>query len=247
MIVALPIYLIFDGASSFISGLTTIAFYSFLKGFAHLWFIPCMLFCYLITPLLQNLWKYISKRRVLLDLLFFLVGFQIIIVLFFLEFSAPWVSCYVIAYFLRKLRLEVNGNEAYIIENLAIVVGFALSAVRLIIEIQGISTIVGSSTLFNYYVMYSKMFLGLAIFLFGYKILSRINLPRQYTKVLALNDKYSFEVYIVHQYFILGACSLIKMNIGVMKYIILVITIIVSALVLKVVSEKLKQPLLRRI
>lgn len=247
MIVALPIYMILDGTSSIMAGFTTIVLHSFLKGFAHLWYIPCMLFCYLITPLLQNVWKYISKRRVLLDLLVFLVVFQIIVVLFFSKFSAPWVSCYVIAYFLRKLRVEANNNKVNIIENFIMVAGFVLSTIRLIFEIQGINTMVGSLTLFNCYVNYSKMFLGLTIFLLSYRILSKFNLPRHYSRLLNLSDKYSFEIYIVHQYFILGACSLLKVDISAMKYLILVIAIIVSSLALKIVSEKLKQLLLKRI
>lgn len=86
--------------------------YSTIKGAGHLWFIPTILMCYCITPLLQGYRdKYITEKKAIVK--FFIVGIIItsVVIQGFTNFTPAWICCYVIGYV-----LGINKKNGYIDE-----------------------------------------------------------------------------------------------------------------------------------
>lgn len=92
-----------------------------------------------------------------------------------------------------------------------------------------------SVVIFDYFEKYSHLLLGVAIFLTILIVFK--NMTRRV--FLDLSDKYSYYIYIVHQLFILSPFSLMEATtIMFVNWLIVLITIVISAIILKYISDK---------
>ena len=204
-----------------------------IKGAEHLWFIPTILMCYLITPLLQGYRnKCVEGKRTIV--VFTVLGVIITSVLIqgFTTFNPAWICCYVIGY-----ALGMNEKGMYISENVLMI-------------IAGIITIVGNAvqiycdyianiyfTGFGIIKNYNHVMLGVFIFLILKVIFEKVNLNR-IGKQLKLSDSYSFEVYLVHQILILGPFSLLALTgYTLLNILIALLGVCVLAFVLKKIEK----------
>ena len=255
--ILLPYYitLICAGIAIFILARNQFSIASFVKaiflqatiaGGGHLWFVKLILVCYLITPLLNAYkHKYVKNRRTLL--LFVVIGCFVIMSVFVPYSSSDslnpaWIVCYVIGY-----ALGINKRERYISFK---IISITICCVALIsnflqiyltyitpIQLEGVMGVI-----FRRYKDYSHVVLGVSIFLLIkaiYPIISRI--PR-INRLLDCSDKYSYEIYLVHQFFILGPLSILAIfNEWFIGWPLVVILIMLSAFSLKFIANVLRE------
>lgn len=83
-------------------------------------------------------------------------------------------------------------------------------------------------------IQYSKVLIATAITLFFIKFIKFTD-----NNILKQSDKYSFEIYIVHQLFILGDFSLMEVtNLYIFNIFTIIICIFISAYILKKISTQ---------
>lgn len=112
ILVIFPVYAFLEPES--IGGSTVLAVLTTAKtvwGVHHLWFIPYILVCYLITPVLFDLKMYLTKSNKKI----FIPGFALLIFLiewlsywFESYFVAEWICVYCIGFFIPELIKEIK-------------------------------------------------------------------------------------------------------------------------------------------
>lgn len=97
-------------------------------------------------------------------------------------------------------------------------------------------------TLFNIMCDYGHTFLGISIVLILIDVLRGRNIPHFIMKPIAFLDAISYEGYLVHQFFILGAFSLLTI-IGqpIIAVIVILSAIFAFGFFIKLVSEIIKR------
>lgn len=79
-------------------------------GEVQLWFIPYILFCYLITPLLFSVKLWLKNgKNAWIKFLCMLIAIDVLFIEYDSYFIPAWICCYVIGYF-TPLLLEKYGN-----------------------------------------------------------------------------------------------------------------------------------------
>ncbi len=206
-----------------------------LKGGGHLWFVPTILFCYCMTFFLSLIFpKGEGEVKRLLKLgIVWIIGF-VVIDLFIPFFNPAWIFCYCLGYYLGRVEdQKVYGRVA----------GFLCIAALLCNICQILCDYVFHITLPMHEVFcnYSHVLLGVALFV----ILRRVFRNVGDRKILRLSDKYSFEVYLVHQFFILGPMTLMELTKSrAVNLLVIFVVIAVSAFVVKKLTELINRYML---
>ena len=204
-----------------------------IKGAEHLWFIPTIIMCYLITPLLQGYRnKCVEGKRTIV--VFAVLGVIITSVLIqgFTTFNPAWICCYVIGY-----ALGMNENGKYISEKVLMVITGIIAGVGNALQIYcDYNTNIDFSG-FGIIINYNHVMLGVFIFLLLKTIFEKVDLNK-IGKLLKLSDAYSFEVYLVHQLLILGPFSLLALTrFYSVNIFIMLVGVFILALLLKKVEK----------
>lgn len=200
-----------------------------IPGGEHLWFIRYILLCYIITPLLtvyrdkyvhdnKSWWLY-AIILVFVTSAFFGIHVQ--------AFNPAWMTCYAIGYVL-------GANKGYCKNGLLLgLFGFGAAVCNGIqIYVDYISGIIFTgivNTIYSYYRNYSHVLLGVFLFLLMMTCFDRMHFSSNMVKVLDVADKYSYETYLVHQFFILGPFSLMALTPVIPINIILILICIMIA------------------
>lgn len=215
---------------------------STISGAEHLWFIPTILMCYLITPLLQIYRdKYIQSEKHLW--IYCALGVGIVSIFFecFSGFFNPaWMSCYVLGY-----ALGVNEKNKLIKDRILVwvfgTVALFGNSVQIICSYIAHIRFPG----FNLFCNYNHVMLGVLVFLLLKKVLELMDI-RKLKKILSVSDEYSYEVYLVHQLIILGPFSLMNVTNNVaINYIIILVGICFLAIALKQFEEFVRSAIFR--
>ncbi len=205
-----------------------------LTGGEHLWFISTILLCYILTPLLQAYRnKYVKDQK---NLLLFFVGAVIIIYIFFGAFNElynpAWINCYIIGYL-----LGVNDNRNYINVKILIALIGIITIMCNGIQIYCSYIIYRNFQGYQYFCNYNHVTLGVFLFLTMKVLFDRMNLVKL-DKILTITDLYSYEIYLVHQFIILGPFSLMAFTeILPINILIIFVGVIVLAWILKNMEE----------
>ena len=202
---------------------TSILFIGTIKGFGYLWFVGYILFCYLITPILQyscQTMMSVNRYKLLLLLLGIVCVYQLYASLLNLYFMPARVLCYVAGYIIgyayyRKGLPVINRSTL-----LFLVLGISSNALYIYLRYVLARDISGLSILYSY----SHLFLGGMIFLIGYKLFSHT----RDNVLLAFSDHYSYAIYIVHGTFALSTFNVLDIQIPMPARIILVFLLSIS-------------------
>ncbi len=211
-----------------------------IPGGEHLWFIKYILLCYLITPLLTiyrdkyvhdgKSWWLFSIISVVVTSAFFGVHIQ--------SFNPAWMTCYVIGF-------ALGANKGYcskgVLVSLFVVVTVICNGIQIYVDYIVRASFTGLlDTLYSYYQDYSHVLLGVSLFLIMIVVFDKIHFSDKFVQVLNISDKYSYAIYLVHQFFILGSFSLMALTPMVPVNIIIIIgCILVSTWVLKLVENSI--------
>ena len=207
-----------------------------IEGQGHFWFIPYILFCYLITPYLywiKSLANDYSLTKTLFTYCFVIIAFIILSYAFHSYFGASYIVCYFIGYFIGDvfIRFKEKFNIIYIITLCFALLFCGLKIYLLYVNSISLNGVVLS--IFNRFKSYSHLLLGLAIFL------TLLKLPNiKYNKVLSFSDKYSFEIFIVHCLFIRGSFHLLYItDYNILNTIIAIFCTIIASVLYKKICK----------
>lgn len=221
LIILLPFYLIFHREfflwKAYVINLINLQGVSFavggdmIQGIRHLWFITAIMFAYFSTPFLQRMstcvnWMF-PFLLVSIVLLYLVVPAPYV-------FMASWVYLYAICY------LYVHLKKAKIYN-----IGLLMLELLLIVLVASKNDVVTS-----YYHPLNRFFhdvSGVFIVIFGIRFLTLLKI-NSIPRLVGLMDKYSFHVFIVHYFFIIGPFSLAHITSSIFVNILF---IVVSTLV----------------
>lgn len=205
-----------------------------LPGGGHLWFIPTILVCYVVTPLLESFYDGCSTRNAYILVTVIAMEIAVLVCVGFADFYNPaHIGCYVLGY-----AIGVNEEKRWIKEKKLIAFFAVLSSMNLIqVYLEYYAGIQLSETkdfILKGWESYNHVFLGIFMFLVFKKLLDKYQFDSQFERLLDSADRYSYESYLIHQFLILGPFSLMGVTpiVGVNIGIILV-GICFLALILK--------------
>lgn len=191
LIVSLPFYvLVFHNPFSIKAFLKLLLGVGDVPGLGHLWFVSTILFCYLITPALSK----ISGGGVR-EFACILVLFEVVL-RYIPYFTGAWVNCYIIGFCLGKRKISKES-----VDKKAVVIVLIMAAI-----INGGRCLKDSILLNNY----GHVLLALSIFLIAMLCFPLQLNNKVFKTLLKLSDKYSYDVYLTHHIYILGAHSMLK-------------------------------------
>ena len=204
-----------------------------IKGIEHLWFIPYILLCYLITPYLYALAEKMRKTKWhVFCLLFFalIIYGQALSLVFNSFFSFDKIFCYLFGYFAAVFLQEYKERLYKPLVLFLTAVTILLNGIRIYCVYIGNFRFPG----FSFFQDYAHAFLGITIVLL-FSLFVKIKNKKM---ILDLSDKYSFYIYLVHQLFILSPFTLLTATpYMILNWFITIIAILISAIILKFISQ----------
>ena len=238
--ILLPYYIVFIlyGTLQFLFARNIFTFSAFfrglllnttLQGAGHLWFVPTILMCYVITPLLE---KYRDKYVTSGKCLFIYVVISVMIVSLFYGgfarfYNPAWISCYVIGYVLG-INKEKNFIKQHYIDIMLVIVAVCGNSLQIYFSYVADKTFPG----YSFFCDYNHVALGICIFLLLHRLFNQINFTKL-KKFFEVTDKHSYEVYLVHHLIILGPFSLMQLTaITSLNIVVILVLIAIMAFVL---------------
>lgn len=214
--------------------------YGTLSGGEHLWFIPTILFCYILTPLFNKINnRLIEKKHPFMYCVLAFAMLSIVIKLFVPYFNPAWIACFYLGHIWGKN--EMKQRISHKLCKRVIYFG-TVSLVSIQITISYILKLEMAETvgaLFNIVCDYGHVFLGVSIMLILLDTFRGRMIPYFIMKTIAFLDSISYEGYLVHQFFILGAFSLLTIIGQPILAIMAIFTVVFSCgFVLKLVNRK---------
>ena len=221
---------------------------STIAGGAHLWFIPTILMCYLLTPLYERIFSRAEQSHKLLvpaAVLLFVMN-ELVFRQMFSYFNAAWVNCYLIGFALRRFqqyRFWYTGSAW-----LLTLTGAVCISIQASVRYLQLITLTDAWRPFYYPVCdYGHVFLGVALFCSGRVLLRpfcNINLIQ---RILRLSDRYSYQIYLTHHFFILGPLSLMALTANSYVNVVLILLLtVLTAVLLQKISAKISAVFMKK-
>lgn len=217
----------------------------FILGGGHLWYVQFCLVCYLFTPLLARIFDKIFegavKEIVIKSILFGILVF-ILFETFFRYFTSAWIMCYVFGFFLGRLFGErrylcLSRGVTLIIIALAIIMNTIQIVQDYILHYELTEM---TSLFYLYFCNYAHTFLGCSLFVILKIFFSHIfgeGCPFVIQTICSWSDRISYDIYLVHEFFLEGPFALIAITACVPINIAIFLTAtIMSAVLINQVS-----------
>jgi len=183
----------------------------------HTWFISYILICYLITPILQSLFK--NNKHNLQTLLLIITTLILFRNFNVISINHIWIINYIFGYFFSKCCNTAKERNRFFIVIFALAI-FMLP-LTLILRYDLITDIPANILRWETQIWdWEHVFLGCSLYIILYKILSV--LPIKYNAILKFSDKYSFFIYLTHQIFILNNLSVLNLTDSLIVNILLI-------------------------
>lgn len=250
LLIIVPVYFIYNylnfaAKELFGSLFRVLTFSGTVSGVHHLWFIPYILFCYLITPILYNVRKLaISKRKTLLYLILVMGIMELLNVTFIPFFNAAYINCYIVGFFLPELfpMFRLKKCLGVLIGGLLFCIfTFIWYKMRYVIKPLYINGGGGARHMLNRMENYSWCIDALIISLFVIFCFSQ-KVSRITNIILNLSDKYSYDFYITHMIFVTGAWTLLSLTrFYILNIIFVLVAAALSSFLLNAISRLIKK------
>ena len=197
----------FEGLKILVSSILGLCSYGQVDGCRHLWFITYILFCYLLTPLLEwidisntkNTQKqFLTKVCIFSGVVLILGSYKII------GLSVFYPIEYIVVYFISRRTNYYQKNDTKLLQYLIILAGILFTGIWFLYLWDGFSKLPMSSTVKILQSQFETL-TSAALFLVGYNLLKKLNQmkkDKKYPIVLSFFDKYSYSIYLTHAYFI---------------------------------------------
>ena len=190
---------------------TTIVVDSFLtigtiKGIGHLWFIKYILLCYCLVPLLGMLRDRMgSTGRMLVTTLLAMTVIEFSLRHFNL-IDGVHINCFILGYTLRCVEKAESRRTKNAMHASIIALAIIANAMKLIIMYGYLAINSGNSV--RFIMEYAHLLFGASIFIMLHRFLA----IRNENAVLRFSDKYSYHIYLVHQFFILSPFAIMALT-----------------------------------
>lgn len=179
------------------------------------WFIPYILLCYALLPLFQKVLDEIDRHSgaaYLLRCAGLFCVVEILIRNFFPYFLPVWIDSFLMGMLVCRCRKKQPALCRGLVGSMGVLC--PVTVVLLVwLSITHLNSF--SPAQFSLYVElfhYSHMLLGICVVLFIIRIFPPFDrLPSALTSVLDWSDKYSYDIYIVHNLFIQGTYSVLNL------------------------------------
>lgn len=223
---AIPVYFV---ATNYISkdtikGLLTVS--SFIPGIHHFWFLPYILFCYLITPLLYDFRAYLlNKSKNVINItvwggvLLTLLVIEIILKVYSPYFNPAWINIYIIGFFLPTLlvksQLKVLIKKSIIFFLFLIIILVLINYTKYYVRYEILPQYSFGKILKygQYFIDYSRDITASILFLLTVvKFGDFLNKKRFFSNLFIFLDNYSYEMYICHMIFVKGPLSTLSIT-----------------------------------
>lgn len=231
--------------------LGTITFSSFYENAAHFWYIPYILFCYLITPLLFDLKIYMHESKANTKIVFSMIIIVIIFIntFFMFYFNAAWICCYVLGFYFNDLTDTMKYlKKRYV--SIFVYISIFINIFKYIIRyvtLPKLSVGTISFSLANAFINWGRVFTAFTIFLIVYyyvgSCFGRIDLMKllkikDIQKIMDFFDKYSYAIYLVHFIYVKGSLSVIFLTHSFLLNVFLSIMLtIITAILLEKICD----------
>ncbi|MBQ5850623.1 MAG: acyltransferase, partial [Lachnospiraceae bacterium] len=244
------VFLVFGGIHCFYLGTTSLktlisGLFTFvhLPGGGHLWFVFTILCCYAITPLLYLVFKKTDNRALFaakcsLTLVFVHIFFsEISWLILRMSFVPAWINCYIMGFILARVLCR-SRIEQLVFILIVTILCFTLNGIKIYFTYIHELQFNANCALYQY----AHSLLGVCLFVAFKKIFDRYQIN---PIILKLSDNYSYEVYLLHQYFILGPFTLMVLTpYGFINVIIIALMVCVLAYVVKMLSLLIRKVLI---
>lgn len=203
---------------------------------AHTWYMPYIIICYLITPLISKFFEISEKRNFskLLSLAFVMfavtVACEILsLIPFYGNLSSVQINIYIGAFYISRFKkCNYNINSDII----CFVSGGIIALLMRIIKFFNIDFLTALAELY-FEGAISYMLFGILLF-----VLDKINLSKLH-KFLKITDKYSFYVYLTHYWFTkMGSYNIFENGLNVFSVLIYFALIILASYCFSLIIEK---------
>jgi len=177
-----------------------------IPGMGHLWYISTILVCYLITPFVSQMiypktkWISLAVLLVFIEILFIALP----------GFTGAWINCYIIGLLVGKYYSSTSNKDKLLARILIVSIPCATIICGIEVLLKYIvhypmAGVIGRgmNTIFHYghIALAFIIFVGLVLLIHKYFARSIEH------KFLELTDKYSYDAYLVHLFFVLGPYS----------------------------------------
>ena len=252
--VIIPVYLLWKPESITIRSVFCLVTCSgTVGGVGHLWFIPYILVCYLLTPLLFDIKAGLKEKRsmkslwqLIFSVLVIMGGVEVLCVAFNVYFIGTWINCYIVGFFLPDILSAVGDGEKIKKQLLIfnIIAAIPLTIVwyefRYVIQPQFGGGIEYKCC--GYVIDYCRSQAALTIAFLLYMVGHSLCENRWIYKVLAWSDRYSFDIYICHMIFITGSFSLLRCTGSLVLNVILIfVSSVGTGVLLNVICRNLRR------
>ncbi len=223
-------------AISFINIIKLLLLIDTIKGVEHLWFIRYIIICYLLLPLIENIfYKKNIDIKELLKLTTIVLIIEIIGITIRKFINCTWINCFIISYFLSKHK-EILKKRG--IALLYIFLTTILTLIRVLLKYKYKVLLFGSKGwILNKFYNINHVMIGFLIFYSITSIYSYLE-KNIVTKrpLLDLSDKYSYYIYITHHIYVLGTISVFSFLKTPIAIIIFAFLTILSSIILRWLS-----------
>lgn len=178
-----------------------------LPGLEHLWFLPYIFLCYLFSPVLHGLTRKLREKSdgaFLLGAAATLVAVELAVEVLLPSSNPAWFNCYVLG--MLFAGCEERKKLRRILTVTLVALTLVTNGLRIWVQPQSYSVIF--YILRGKWISYAHGLLGISVAL-GVRWLY-LRLPRMAwtEKVLDLSDTYSYDVFLIHPFFIFGNHSI---------------------------------------
>ncbi len=170
----------------------------------HFWFLPIIMICYLLLPILQKLFDPNTSTKTQKIIKFLLT--VIILTELVLTFNGTHMqfTCFILGYYFANKK---DYNKLPFIKTIPLF----LLICGLYIIARGSNLIFDAPALSNIIGQVCMLFMGILLTLILLKIFNFLN-KKPTPMLLKISDKCSYQFYIVHQIFLIGQLSLLHLT-----------------------------------
>ena len=207
-----------------------------IKGISHLWFVSYILFCYIITPYLAAIRDYLSDKNLLFSIGSVVVIFGVYSIIEILVngyFRPGMVGCYILGYFTAVLVNRIGTKSLHLCFWISLIPTVISNYIYCHIHyLQGLEM---KGTL-AHITDFSHAFLGYSLTM----LLMLVFIKIKGSRILKYSDKYSYEIYLVHQLFILSPLTLLTTtNNSIINVSLTILVIFLSGYILNKLQNAL--------
>lgn len=182
-----------------------ITFSGTISGLEHLWFIPTILFCYLLVPIYSEIMNEIEKRsnrRFGIESVLLLMINHVVVRKIFGAFNPVWINNFVLGMIYSRIEKR-ERRERYIFTSLITLLCLIMIPTQFRIDYWPHSELPPFiNSKYGYFCNYGHVFLGIVVILLLRNIYKRFYHKIKRHTILDWSDKYSYDVYLVHHIFI---------------------------------------------